>query len=71
MSIDSPSSVIPGAAGLVVGQRVAVDVAGREAPGIITDIDWRPSFNAQGHTAVTVDIDASSVVAPPSDISPR
>jgi len=63
--------VLPGAAGLVVGQRVTVDVAGRETGGTIMDIAWTPSFNAQQSVDVTVDIGETAVVTGPGDIEPR
>jgi carbohydrate-selective porin OprB len=61
----------PGAARLSTGQTVDVDVAGRHAVGTILDIDWRPTWNAQQSTAVTVDVGETTVVVSPDDVWPR
>ncbi|WP_323192401.1 hypothetical protein [Halostella sp. PRR32] len=61
----------PGAAGLQEDQPVTVTLAGRTTTGTVVDIEWRPRFNYQAQTAVTVDVGETTVVAPPADVLPR
>jgi hypothetical protein len=61
----------PGAAALSEDQAVIVTVADQVVEGTVVDIEWRPRFNYQNQTAVTVDVGETTVVAPPADVLPR
>lgn len=52
------------------GVRVRVAFAGRTTDGVVESVDYQPSFNAPV-TLVAVDVDGVTLVAAPSEITPR